>query len=545
MSAIETLIFLTLLHVYYGVLALKFITGAGYKNWEALIPFYNIYIMTKVIQRPWWWTILTILPVVGNVMIVVIFFELMHMYRIANVKNTILGVVSFGLYFGYLAYTSDLKYQERDLKIIRKYISEGFASIVFAIVAATLIRAYTFEAFTIPTPSMEKSMMVGDFLFVSKLQYGSRLPMTPFSLPLMHNRVPFTEIKSFTDIVQFKYARLPKISDVKRNDPVVFNYPMEDYFPVDKREHYVKRCLAIPGDTLQIIDRKVIINGKENQLPPRADRQFQYFVRTKQFPLNPEVLKKDFDINFTPESGDVLYFNGQNLPRSPNGFHEYMITISDSKLEAFKAQSNVDLVIPINSEVDHSSYPANYPANLKILLQQYPPMMVNSEIFPNPANSDNIPFKWTRDNYGPIYIPKKGMTVTLTVNNYYLYKRIIEVYEGNSFDKKGNTFYINGQETDTYTFAQDYYWMMGDNRHNSLDSRYWGFVPEDHIVGKPVFIWMSYDKYASGADMIRTDRVFTTVSGDAERTSFFWPFLVVVALGYGVNGYLKKKKAKA
>lgn len=545
MSGLETLIFLLVLHLYYGVIGLKFITKAGYQSWQALVPFYNIYIMTKVIHRPAWWTILAILPVVGNIMMVVIFFELMHMYRIANVKNLILGVITFGLYFGYLGYTSDLNYQERDLKIIRKYISEGFASIVFAIVAATLIRAYTFEAFTIPTPSMEKSMMVGDFLFVSKLQYGSRLPMTPFSLPLMHNKVPFTELKSFSDLVKFPYARLPKISEVKRNDPVVFNYPVEDQYPVDKREHYVKRCLAVAGDTLQIIDRKVYINGKENQLPPRAERQFQYFVRTRQFPLNAEVLKKDFDINYNNEAGDVIYFDGRGLPPSPQGFHEYIVTISDSKLDAFKAMSGVEMVIPINSEVDHSQYSESLPANLKVLLQQYPPMMVNSEIFPNPANSQNIPFRWTRDNYGPIYIPKAGMTVGLTANNYYLYKRIIEVYEGNSFEKKGNDFCINGEKVEAYTFQQDYYWMMGDNRHNSLDSRYWGFVPEDHIVGKPVFIWMSYDKYASGLDMIRTERVFTTVSGDEERTSYFWPFVIVVALGYGFNSYRKKKKGKA
>ncbi len=543
MTAVETIVFLLLLHVYYGALALKFITGAGHKSWEALVPFYNIYIMTKVIKRPWWWTILTILPVVGNVMIVVIFFELMHMYRIANVKNTVLGVITFGLYFGYLGFTSKLDYHDRDLKIIRKYISEGFASIVFAVVAATLIRAYTFEAFTIPTPSMEKSMMVGDFLFVSKLQYGSRLPMTPFSLPLMHNKVPFTEVKSFTDLVQFPNTRLPKISEVKRNDPVVFNYPMEDYYPVDKREHYVKRCLAIPGDTLQIIDRRVIINGKENELPARADRQFQYFVRTKQYQLNPEFLKSEFDINMNSEAGDVSYFDGQYLPPSPAGFHEYLVTISDSKLEAFKAQANVELVIPINSKVDHSQYPEDFPANLKLLLQKYPPLMVNSEIFPNPANSQQIPFKWTRDNYGPIYIPKAGMSVELTPNNYHLYKRIIEVYEANEFRKDGNDFIINGERTTSYTFQQNYYWMMGDNRHNSLDSRYWGFVPEDHIVGKPVFIWMSYDKYAEGLfNKIRTDRVFTTVSGDSERRSYFWPFAILVGLGYGINYFWKKKK---
>jgi signal peptidase I len=235
MNVSETLIFLFVLYLYYGVLALRFVQGAGYSAWQALIPFYNIYIMTKVIDRPWWFVILAILPVVGNIVMIVIFYELMHVYRIANTKNTVLGVISLGLYFGYLSFTSKLKYEGRDKDQIRKHIGEGFSSIVFAIVAATLIRAFTFEAFTIPTPSMEKSLLVGDFLFVSKLQYGSRLPMTPFSLPLMHNKVPFTNIKAFTDIVKFPYLRLPKITKVERNDAVVFNYPMEDEYPIDKR----------------------------------------------------------------------------------------------------------------------------------------------------------------------------------------------------------------------------------------------------------------------------------------------------------------------
>lgn len=546
MSIGLTLVFLTLLHLYYGILALKFITGAGYKSWQALLPFYNIYIMTKVIKRPWWWTALAILPVVGNVMMAVIFFELLHMYRIADVKNTVIGILTAGLYFGYLGYSSPLKYQDRDLKIIRKYISEGFASIVFAVIAATLIRAYTFEAFTIPTPSMERSMMVGDFLFVSKLQYGSRLPMTPFSFPLMHNKVPFTEIKAFSGAVQFPYLRLPKLSDVERNDPVVFNYPRQLEYPVDKRDHYVKRCLGLPGDTLQIKNLEVYVNGSLSQMPERADAQFQYYVRTKNGRLGAALeLKERYDIN-PIESGDYY-----EIGVGP-GYAEYLITISESEIEQFKQDyPQIDTIFPLDLSRESVK---KLPKSLKI----HGKSIVSGGVFPNSAmmgygKASGIGTNWTRDNFGPIHIPKANTTVDLTINNYKLYKAIIEDYEGHDLKvirpSKGNPnheFQIDGELVNSYTFEQDYYWMMGDNRHNSEDSRYWGFVPEDHIVGKPVFIWMSFDKYGSSLfEKIRFDRVFTTVSGDGERRSYFWPFMVVLVGVTIFNRWRKKKKASA
>lgn len=502
--------------------------------------------MTKVIERPWWWVILAVLPVVGNVMMAVIFFELLHMYRIANIKNTVIGVITLGLYFGYLGYTSTLKYQERDIKIIRKYISEGFASIVFAVIAATLIRAYTFEAFTIPTPSMERSMMVGDFLFVSKLQYGSRLPMTPFSLPLMHNKVPFTEVKAFSDVVEFPYLRLPKISDVKRNDPVVFNYPRQLEYPVDKRDHYVKRCLGLPGDTLQVKHMDIYVNGKLSEMPNRANPQFQYYVRTKGMRLpSEEVLKEKFDIN-PAESGDIIQIS------DGNGFAEYIVTISESEIEEFNSSiQGIDTIFPF--EISKEKV-AKYPRTLK----RYGQSMLQGGVFPNSrliqyGTPSGIGLNWTRDNFGPINIPAANTTVQLTINNYKLYKAIIEDYEGHKLkvirpnaQNNQHQFEIDGEIVDSYTFEQNYYWMMGDNRHNSEDSRYWGFVPEDHIVGKPVFIWMSFDKFAMETmDKIRFDRVFTTVSGDGERRSFFWPFVVVAVGITAFNRWRKKKKAKA
>jgi signal peptidase I len=546
MNVTETLIFLFVLYLYYGVLALKFVKGAGYSTWQALTPFYNIYIMTKVIDRPWWFVILAILPVVGNIVMIVIFYELLHVYRIANTKNTVLGVISLGLYFGYLGFSTKLKYEGRNKDEIRKHIGEGFSSIIFAIVAATLIRAFTFEAFVIPTPSMEKSLLVGDFLFVSKLQYGSRLPMTPFSLPLMHNKVPFTNIKAFSDFVQFPYLRFPKITKVERNDAVVFNYPMEDQYPIDKREHYVKRCVALPGDTLQIIDREIFINGALSILPDLADRQFQYYVRTNNTPLSAKMIKDRFDINMLSSSDQQSRKEegAASLYNYGPGFNEYIVTISDSQIEEFQAMPNITRVEVINSEINFDDYPKDLPPSLFDLYHKYEPLLVNNSTFPNPANSRDVLFKWTRDNYGPIVLPKEGGTVELTVNNIYLYRRIIEVYEGNTLKQEGRKFFLNDAEITHYTFEQDYYWMMGDNRHNSLDSRYWGFVPADHIVGKPVFIWMSFDKYArSFSEKIRTDRIFSLAGGNGERRSYFFPFIVLIAIGYGVNYWWKKKKS--
>lgn len=545
MSLLQALLFVLALYSYFGLLALKFLTAKGYAPWQALIPFYNVYLMTVVIERPWWWTILAILPVVGNVMMIVIFYELLHVYRLDSLKNGILGSLSLGLYFGYLGYSQKLEHQGRDLSHLRKHVSELGSSILFAIVAATLIRAFTFEAFTIPTPSMEKSLMVGDFLFVSKAHYGVRMPITPFALPLVHNRIPFTEAKAFTDLVQYPYLRLPAFQPVRRNEAVVFNYPMEDDFPIDKREHYVKRCLGEPGDTLQIVDRVVYLNGKANELPDRSERQFQYYLESSQ-QLSPRMMKSEFDINMlSPEAqqargeeGAAILFN-----RSQSGY-EYLITIAESQAEKVRALPSVLRLVPLTAVADPADLPADTPKNLRRLWEIYPPLQSSNEIFPNPKNQKEVVFPWTRDNYGPIYIPAAGDSVSLTPNNIHLYRRIITVYEGHELQQEGHRFLIDGKEVSHYRFEQDYYWMMGDNRHNSLDSRYWGFVPEDHIVGKPVFVWMSFDKYAKEwKDKIRFSRVFTVVHGEGKARSYFWYFAIVVGLIYGIRAWRKKRAA--
>ncbi len=526
MNALNYLIFILAYFLYFGILALPYFKPAGRKTWEALIPVYNVYRMTQIIERPWWWVILAFLPVVGNVMMLVIFYEILHVYRKGSFKNIFIVALTAGLYFAYLGWGEKLVYQGRDIKEIRKHISELAASIIFAVVAASAIRAFTFEAFTIPTPSMEKSLMVGDFLFVSKMHYGVRVPMTPLSLPLLHNRIPGTQVNSYVEWIQLPYLRIPGWEEVKRNDPIVFNYPAEDIRPInmkgelrpiDKREHYVKRVIGMPGDTFRIAEGMVYINGEKNTLPPRAHKQMSYQVLTTGVGLSARQLKEKLNIDYEQAVKFQRRFQQGGQPAIL-----YLMDIPDEQLAEFQKLPNVSRIEPY-----------------------FQPPTLENPVFPNPFHLDSLYFPWSADNYGPLYIPAKGASIVLNEKNYHTYRRVIEFYEGQqSFERKGDDYYLNGEKIDRYEFKQDYYFMLGDNRHSSDDSRYWGFVPHDHIVGKPVFIWMSFDKFGEGlANKIRTERVFTTVSGTGKRQSYFWPFVGIALLLYLGNRYRKKRKA--
>jgi signal peptidase I len=365
-----------------------------------------------------------------------------------------LGVITFGLYF--LLRKSDKK---------KSKTREWVDAVVFAVIAATLIRTFLIEAFTIPTPSMEKSLMVGDFLFVSKVNYGPRIPNTPLSFPFAHHTLPLIGGKSYLEWIKLPYSRIPGFQDIRNNDVVVFNYPMEDFRPVDKRENYIKRCIAIPGDTLRIMNRAVSINGKPVDFPERS--QVNYHVRTDGNDFNPRVLE-NMDVTEGPgrisSQGDFIY------------------SLTRENAEKMKSMGNVKHIEPVPAD-------------------QMKQMFSVGPLFPENKS-------WDLDNYGPIVIPKKGVTVQLTRDNIPMYRRLITVYEGNTLEERDSLFIINGQAATSYTFAMDYYFMMGDNRHNSLDSRFWGFVPEDHIVGKAVFVWMSWNTNGKFLDKIRWNRVF-------------------------------------
>lgn len=346
---------------------------------------------------------------------------------------------------------------------------EWLDAVVFAVVAATLIRGLFIEAYTIPTGSMEKSLLIGDFLFVSKANYGARLPMTPVAFPFAHHTMPITGTKAYWDGLQLKYRRLPGLSRVKRGDVVVFNYPMEVdpplSRPVDKCENYIKRCQAIGGDTLQIINAQVFVNGKAAETPEFG--QISYYVKSDGTDFNPQTLE-DMDID---------------VQRATENDYLFQMTAEEAKV--IRSWANVKQVMPILR----------------------PKSAYNPDIFPHDPN-----FKWNQDNFGPIILPKRGWTVTLDNSNYPIYERAISVYEKNKLEKVGNDIVINGQKVNTYTFKMDYYWMMGDNRHASLDSRFWGFVPEDHIVGKALFVWMSWNERGSFFDKIRWSRLLKGIN---------------------------------
>ena len=371
-------------------------------------------------------------------------------------------------------------------------------AIIFALIAATFIRMYFYEAYVIPSSSMERTLMTGDYLFVSKSYYGPRVPETPLSLPLIHNTIPGSSAPSYLEWVKWDYRRMAGRHKVKRDDIVVFGFPhgdtvmtkipMDDYYtykrlygrdytvatfgplkarPVDKKDNYVKRCVAIAGDTVELQNGRVFVNG----IPQKdiSGIQFSYSVKTNGMPINSIVLEK---MGVAPHES---VFNN-NLPGYLN------ICLTDENVAQIKQLANV------------------------VEIKQHNDSYTPKTIFPFTADSP-----WTRDNLGPLWVPAKGATVQLTVENLPLYQRIIEVYERNSLKVEGTTIYINDVETDNYTFKMDYYFMLGDNRHNSLDSRYWGFVPEDHIIGTPALIWMSSDGNKGFPKNIRWSRLFKRI----------------------------------
>lgn len=513
---------------------------AGVEPWKSIIPFYNIWVWTReVICKKWWWFLLFLIPYLGIFMFLYMIWETIHHFNKHGYLPLILGTLFFPFYMLYLGLSKKEEYV-KELPVIQKSSARSWIdALIFAVAAAYIIRACWFELYTIPTSSMESSLMVGDFLSVSKLSYGVRVPNTPIAVPFVHNKLPMTDhAKSYSEIVKLPYLRSKAIHPVDRNDVVVFNYPdgdtvvlerqAESYYaivrefeamlnpnaspadkqnvyyhyapetiamyqqkyagtyyngkgrdavwkeyhviarPVDKRENYVKRCIAIAGDELKIVGKQVYINGKSVKNPKRI--QYSYLVS------NPTGLqisaKKRKELNVNEE--DIQQYDTYNS------------------------------VYRLNQEQCRKIRKMGY----EVQVLEDKPGAYDPSIFPHSPE-----YNWNKDNFGPLTVPAKGMTVQLNTKNIVLYEQIIRQYENNKLQVKDGKIYINDKEVTSYTFKMNYYFMMGDNRHNSADSRFWGFVPEDHVVGRASFVWLSVDKYKTWSDKgkIRWNRMFKKI----------------------------------
>ncbi len=496
--------------------------------WKGLVPGLNFIEWCKIVGRPSWWAALLLIPIVGIFIYAGLAVDMVRSFGKYKFWDSFLAVVLTPFSFFPLAFskaeyegpvltqeadffaqlaeakeggkTALVKKLERQNKYRKTWGREWTESIIFAVFAAAFIRMFLIEAYVIPTPSMEGSLLVGDFLFVSKAHYGIRTPQTIAMLPLLHNRVPIVGGESYFKKPSLPYFRLGALESIDNNDPIVFNWPVGDSVyvtkkrtytvnqvnrnsgyalddpelrgmmkrkdiitrPTDKKDHYIKRCIAKAGDTLHIRNKQVYINGKKAQNP--SETQFLYRVQFSTPNINTKALEKHGITDADKAGGNYGYF------------------LTDKQVEKMK-------------EIDPN-----------IVITPHPQSVEPVTLFPH--DPTNFP-KWSVDNYGPIWIPKAGETVTLTPQNIALYRRTLNVYEGNeSYEEKGGQVFINGKAVTEYTFKQDYYWAMGDNRHNSEDSRAWGFVPHDHIVGKPLFIWFS-TKDGSIGKGIRWNRLFS------------------------------------
>jgi len=561
------LIFILFIQVIHGIGTWKLYVKAGRKAWEAFVPVYNGIVLMQIINRPKWWILLLFIPVINLFLFPIIWIETLRTFGKKSTVDMVLGVVTLGLYIAYVNYTQETTYHaNRDLTPPNKTM-DTLGSLSFAIVVATLVHTYFIQPYTIPTSSLEKSLLVGDFLFVSKFHYGARTPMTPIAAPMVHDTLPIVKVKSYTSKPSLPYFRFPALQKIERNDIVVFNWPADTLFhmykaadkrydkPIDKKTNYVKRCTAIPGDKIEIKDGIIFINGKESILPERAKPQYFYLIKTNN--VNADEIKNFYQIT----EGYPLFEIKNEIWNKPEFKNELI-----SRYE-FEEISRDTLTTAVTGQVDQEIYnklglmisPNYFYGNLTA--EKYEQLKSDSRIssvkrqisktaedgiFPDIQDGKpSVKNNWNRDNMGPIYIPEAGKTVTLNKETLPFYKKVIDEYEGNDLKVNGDEIRINGQIATSYTFKQDYYWMMGDNRHNSLDSRYWGFVPADHIVGKPIFIWMSIDGINDSIKnwSIRWDRLFTTVSGDGQPKSYFQYFLIALA-GYFAFDYFRKKKKK-
>lgn len=546
LSALVTFIITIIMWIGWHVGMWGIFKKAGKSAWLSLIPVYNSWVWLRILSRPWWWMIFIVFPFISIFMFYMMVWKTIRLYGKTSYIPLIGGTIFFCFYLPYLGFSKKEHYTTLDKlpKFKKSKLRDWCDCLIFAVAAAYIIRMFLLELYAIPTSSMESTLMVGDYLAVGKMDYGARVPMTPIAFPFVHHTLPLTKYtKSYVEWLQLPYFKFPAINKLERNHIVVFNYPdgdtvalerqsesyyaivrefetmlnpnapraeMEDIYhkyaqatnawqtatyyqakygktpyyvgkgrdvvhaeyrvvarPIDKRENYVKRCVALAGDKLQIVDGQLFVNDVAADNPKR--RQFSYLV-TDPAGVGLSV-KKRKSLNINEEDMQKL-----------NNFTTLFCFTDEQKATVEKMGLQVDSLVDGKGKYD-------------------------SNIFPHDSR-----YAWNKDNFGPIVIPQKGATVEINDSTIVLYDKIIRNYENNTLEIRDNVVYINGLAATTYTFKMDYFFMMGDNRHNSADSRFWGFVPEDHLVGKVKFVWLSLDKFKNfGEGKIRWNRMFRPV----------------------------------
>jgi signal peptidase I len=564
MTISQWLLFIAIVQLIHFFGTWKLYQKAGFKSWQAAIPVYNAIVLMQIINRPKWWVVMLFIPIINLIIFPVVWVEIARSFGKNSTTDTLLTLLSFGLYIYVINYIDQSNYiQNRSLQP-RTAFGEWFSSILFAVVIATLVHTYFIQPYIIPTGSLEKTLLTGDFLFVSKYHYGARVPQTAVSFPMVHDTIPVAKIRSYLKNPEIPYMRLPRLQKIKRNEIVVFSWPADtvrQFFkkearvdkPIDKKSNYVKRCVAIPGDTLEIIDGIIHINGEQTVLPDRAKPLYGYTAYSKTGISARELIKQGIndltrrfriENDITQQQLNALFANKINVIRQG----DMLIAITGSRgiprslirKERLRVTELRETKKTVFLTLDEANSLTNNISLDSLVRNINQTKTYNTNFFPN-----DIRYNWNEDNFGPIVMPKQGITVVITRDNIALYKKLIRDYENKSLEEINGTYYIDGKATDTYTFEKDYFWMMGDNRHRSEDSRFWGFVPDNHIVGKPIFIWMSIDGINDGISnwKVRWNRVFTTTNGDGEPVSYRWHFLAGLIV-YQLVVRIRKRRKK-
>ena len=535
-------VYVLILSVLMGISTWKMFKKMGYSPLFAFIPFYNYFIILKETKHPKWWAILSYLPIVGPIMMSVFHLYLVKKFGKTLFKDQILTVILPFIYMAVINYSKDLELEDENANDLfltdeeknDKKKDTFIGSITFAVVFATIIHVFVTQPFGIPTGSMERTLLVGDFLFVNKWSYGYRLPMRPVAIPFLQGTImdtgqkgnPKDDPKSYVDAVKLPYTRILQFNKPQKNDVVVFNYPQDSvHTAIDRKDPYVKRCVATAGDTFEMRAGRLFVNGKPETVLGDQEVQHRYIVTT------------DAQLDIPALYNAYGFLPVQEFQQNNGGFIYGFQGLTDKTAKEIKELPHVVDMKEDISVKGEAAIAYRDEAKTKIDTTQ--------SIFP-------VNKPWNADWYGPVRIPKKGDVVAINQETLPMYQWIISEYEHNSLEKKNGKIFINGKEANQYTVQQDYYMMIGDNRDASLDARFFGFVPEENIVGKPMFTWMSVQGVFSDASStyqapkkIRWERMFkATNTGEANKTSYWWIAAMILILFFGWEYFMKLFKKK-